>query len=96
MKAWIVEDRFDEWVTLVHAKTTGKAKVEVASWFGSDFLSLNAKRLPGLDDKPITYQNALDAGFQYTTDELGDEFTPEYQFINDCNCDICKGIKNEN
>jgi hypothetical protein len=63
MKAWIVYCG-DEWNELTHANTAGKAKVAIMKSIGFDnYIYLGAKRLPGLDDKPITYQNAKDAGF---------------------------------
>jgi len=50
---------------------------------------MRAKRIPGLDNKPITYQNAKDAGFQYWDDDAGDCLLPEF-FNNDCRCELCK------
>ncbi len=96
MKAWIVG--CEEWVMLVHAETRGKAKTTVMGITGGDynFTDFSAKRIPGLDDKPITYQNAKEAGFQYTdlvgTEEIDEDgYLLEKYFINDCRCDICKG-----
>lgn len=93
MKAWTVSDRSEEWAGLFHAETEGKAKLKGMEEYGlDDFTEMRAKRIPGLDDKPITHQNALDAGFQYWDDENGDYLKPE-DFQNDCRCDICKGAK---
>jgi len=89
MKAWIVFYA-DEYCALFHAETRGKAKLRMIENYGdNDFLAYRAKRLPGLDDKPITYQNAKDAGFEYTQDD-SEILAPESEFINDCRCDICK------
>ena len=95
MKAWIVY-YYDEWCSLVHAETRGKACLYIRDTIdsGLDFLDFRAIRLPGLDDKPITYGNACEAGFHYL-DEYHEEkplFPPEADeyFVNDCNCKICK------
>ena len=96
MKAWIVGD--GNWCELVHAKTAGKAKALVAV-SRDEFVTMKAKRLSGLDDKPITYDNAKAAGFRYE-DPLGDGEYDEYDgicymkpehFSNWCRCDICTG-----
>jgi hypothetical protein len=96
MKGWIVWWG-DDICTLVHADTRGKAKLLGMSILdGDDFLFARALRAPGLDDKPITYQNAKDAGFQYSDggyseDGDGDGHLLPELFTNDCHCDICKG-----
>jgi hypothetical protein len=99
MKAWIVDDGGD-CCTLVHAETIGKAKLKGQSALNVDYydyLYVRAKRIPGLDDKPITYQNAKDAGFQYIDLYGGDSDEDGYLkpelFFNDCYCEICKGSK---
>ena len=95
MKGWIVWFG-DDVCTLVHADTRGRAKLLGKGILGSDeFTEMRALRMKGLDDKPITYQNAKDDGFQYTNggySEDGDEdgyLLPEL-FTNDCHCDICR------
>jgi hypothetical protein len=95
MKAWIVFDTSEEWFSLFHAYTAGKAKLRGLEEYNLDsFTEMRARRIPGLDDKPITYQNAKDAGFEYTNGgytEDGDEhgwLLPEF-FINNCRCKIC-------
>ncbi|MBU0791725.1 MAG: hypothetical protein KKC55_14845 [Gammaproteobacteria bacterium] len=94
MKAWIVY-YYDEWCSLVHAETRGKACAYIKDIIDTelDFLDFRAIRIPGLDNKPITYLNTVKAGFRY---QIEDDvynppiFTkPEY-FVNDCNCKICK------
>lgn len=90
MKAWVVSIP-EDWCSLVHADTRGKAIVQVRQHISdyNEFTDFRAERLPGLDDKPITYQNAKDAGFEYI-DEYGTG-EPEDWFINDCYCGICTG-----
>ena len=99
MKAWIVSDFGDEWCSLFHADTAGRAKLRGLEEYNlDDFTTMRAKRLLGLDNKPITYQNAKDAGFQfsdggYLEDGNGDgNLLPEL-FSNDCRCDICMEAK---
>jgi hypothetical protein len=93
MKAWIVYYG-DEWCTLVHADTRGKAKAQAINnvFEGDGFTEFSANRLPGLDDKPITYQNAKEAGFEYRDDWDGNPLKAA-EFINDCRCDICLSHK---
>lgn len=92
MKAWVVS--YDhEFCSLFHAETSGKAKMLLMGEYGrdGDFVDYRARRLPGLDDRPITYENAKAAGFEYQ-DESGDTIPlEELIFTNDCHCDICKG-----
>ena len=96
MKAWIVSVRYGDCCTLVHAETAGKAKSQACWDLDCEFMDVNAARLSGLDDKPITFQNAKEAGFQYTDDEgINDEDEDEYfldekYFTNSCTCEICK------
>ena len=96
MKAWIVYYYDNEWCSLVHAETRGKACAYVRDCYdkGFDFLDFSAIRLPGLDDKPITFDNAADAGFFYQNPDTGilepTELHQREAFINDCNCKICK------
>ncbi len=93
MKAWIVYYYDNEWCNLVHAETKGKACAYIrdAIDVGLDFLDFRAIRIPELDNKPITYNNAAESGFFYR-DEFsnGKRVAPEESFINDCRCKICK------
>jgi len=97
MKAWMVSwgDPYDGCI-LIHAETRGKAMHLGQNELDCDvFIEMRAVRIKGLDDKPITYQNADDVGFHYTDPEHGDEdgyMLPEH-FTNYCECDICKGGK---
>ena len=97
MKAWIVYYE-DEWCSLVHAQTSGQAKAYIMNRIdpGNGFICFRAIRLAGLDDKPITYTNALEAGFQYRDypDNKSPYDFPEVYFVNDCNCRICKPKEN--
>ena len=92
MKAWIVYYD-DEWCSLVHAETRGKACAYIMNKIdpGDGFIHFHALRLPDLDNKPITFGNAGSAGFFYKDEqEFGTVFYPEETFINDCACKICK------
>ena len=93
MKAWIVQYE-DDWCSLVHEETRGKACAYIMNKVdpGDGFIHFRAIRLPGLDDKPITYGNACEAGFHYLDEYQKPLFPPEADeyFINDCSCEICK------
>ena len=88
MKCYIVNTG-DEWCSLVHAQTRGQAIQRIRKWVdpGESFLDFSARRCPGLDNRPITYQNAKDAGFEYG-DGYGGRLTENY-FTNDCHCELC-------
>ena len=86
-KAWIVYCG-DEWVTLIHADTRGKAIANARQWIdnSADFIAFRATRFPEMDDRKFTYQDCKDAGFEYDRDDDGKPY-----FWNDCSCDICEG-----
>jgi hypothetical protein len=91
MKAWSVTYG-DEWYTLMHAATRGKAiqrAMRQVCDMDNDYIGFSARRLPGLDDKPINYDNAKGAGFEYLDDIEGQPI-PSEEFVNDCPCGICK------
>jgi len=90
MKCWIVGIQ-DEWCSLVHIETRGKARAWAARMYDQEFVDLYARRLPELDNKPITHGNAKAAGFEYEDESWGGFIKPE-EFINDCRCEICKTI----
>lgn len=94
MKAWVVYPKGDDWCTLIHAETRGKAIQKVMDIYDPDwysFIDYKALRKPGLDGKSITYDNALDAGFRYVDSDDQTRYLPKEYFINDCRCEICKG-----
>lgn len=97
LKAYQAEFEDGEWCVLIHGETAGKAKarfmrVQPDPWFDeSMWVEIRLKRVPGLDDKSITFENCQAAGFNYT-DEYG-EPGPESQFYNYCDCPICKEQK---
>lgn len=95
MKAWIVGERGQMCCVLVHAKTAGKAKQIVANEFDFIFTDVRSIRLPGLDDKPITYDNAKDACFEYGEYDDDGNFIPcpPETFENYCQCEICRQHK---
>ncbi len=79
----------EEWCSLVHGETPGEAKSRFQDEFDVDFTTIGLKRIPGLDDKPITYENAKAAGFEYTDVDTEDLLGPD-QFANYCPCEICR------
>ena len=86
MKAWFVCDREDIGV-LFHAETRGKAKVLGAaemSFDPLDYIYVYARRVPELDDKPLTIENV----------EKAQVFDPspdgQWYRYNPCRCEICK------
>lgn len=100
MKAWQVIHS-DDWCTLMHAETRGQAITAATNHvsYGDEFTEFRALRLPGLDDKPITYENAKAAGFEYEPDRWFDcdadqASYNESIFSNDCPCEICKTAQN--
>lgn len=79
---------------VVHAETPGKAKQTVRSQMNIfdfdyiEFTHVRAKRQKELDNKPITIQSMIDAGFDMTYE--GEPI--EYLDV-ECKCDICKSVK---
>ena len=84
---------------MVHAKTRGKAIAYIMNKIdpGYGFIHFHAIRLSGLDDKKITYDNAVKAGFFYY-DAFSGKPIPRpasiRAFVNDCTCRICKAKEN--
>ena len=90
MKAWVVFSP-DEWCTLMHADTRGKAIIKAIECVAGDpteYIDFRVRRLPGMDDKPFTYKDCADVGFHYLDDWDGGELK-EIDFVNDCPCEIC-------
>lgn len=75
MKAWRVTDLERDWenTDVVHAPTRGLAKTK--SWLmidaGLGFLEVRAVREPLLDDKPLSVENMVAAGFIYRCHSCG-------------------------
>jgi hypothetical protein len=88
MLAFVGTFREEEWCTLIHGETRGKAKsrFERCNPGGGRYTDIQLRKLPGQDDLPFTFLNAKAAGFEY---ENEDETIPG--FINDCDCPICRG-----
>lgn len=76
----------------MHAETRGKAILRAMRNVNDSeaYTDFRARRLPGLDGKPITYQNAKAAGFEYWDGDNSETLLSEDEFINDCDCEICK------
>lgn len=100
MKAYVAQFKDEEWCTLIHGKTRAQAKYNFLHWEPTGMADrsywndIRLRRLPGLDDLPITYENAKAAGFEYAANEFDDDGNslddgPDH-FVNDCCCEICK------
>lgn len=95
MKAYVASFEGCDWVALIHGETRGKAKRmfwECAPEQEGDYIDIRMRRIPGLDDKPITYENAKQSGFEYRDDSVG-EVLEEYEFDNYCHCSVCNPNK---
>jgi hypothetical protein len=92
VKAYFVYPRNEYRGYFIHAETPGKAKQNVRrqmNIFDFDYLEfteVRAKRQKELDDKPITIQSMIDAGFDMTF-----EGEPIVELDVECGCEICKG-----
>jgi hypothetical protein len=92
MLAFVARFDEEEWCTLVHGETRGKAKSRFyRAWWGDrdEWNDIRLRRLPGLDDTPFTYEAAKAAGFEYAHSEYAGGSPAD--FINDCDCEICGG-----
>lgn len=94
MLAYIASIKGEEWCTLVHGETRGKAKYRFyrnsPQWIDKeDWVFIRLRRLPGQDDKPFTFETALAAGFQYNNEMEDGDPDPE-GFTHDCDCPLCK------
>lgn len=103
MKAYKAEFLGEDWCTLIHGETEGRAKANFLRWnpMTSErevFTEIRLTRLPELDDLPITYETATAAGFEYEYDEdtYNPPIDPEALFTNDCQCRICKEHEDKN
>jgi hypothetical protein len=88
MKAWFVHTKDDYIGFVVHADTPGKAKRMCAADLDcshGDWVYVRTRRCKELDDKAVTLENMVDAGFDMTYEgEPIDDVTVL------CDCDICK------
>ena len=98
-KAYIAKFRDEDWCFLVHGETPGKARARANRVTPGDsdrstFVDIGLTRLPGCDDRPLTAENAFEAGFRYgfDSDDSGDVGDPQYWNI-DCDCPICRAGK---
>ena len=97
MKCWWAYIPDEDWGVFIHGETSGKAKQRAMRCSGFDwydFIDIHLRREPKLDNINLTYKNMIDVGRMYLNFESEPtEFIPEYQFVNDCDCEICKGSK---
>ena len=96
MLAYVAKYDNEEWSILVHGETRGKAKFQFVrcepsgNYDSSMWNEIRLRRLPRQDDKPFTYENSKAAGFEYWYDEESDIILPEDDFINFCDCPVCR------
>jgi hypothetical protein len=94
IKAWFVTPKDEDYGYLIHAETRGKAiyqALKYAEYFHCDrteFTHLQARRFPKMDDKRITFHNALAAGIEMRSED-GDKITPN-DFENICWSPLCR------
>jgi hypothetical protein len=85
-----------DWCLLVHGETPGKAKsrflrIDPCDGWDGGYTDIRLTRIPGLDNRPITFENAHTAGFHYAYEEEGEpDFDYEKAFSNECDCPICR------
>jgi len=84
-KAWVVGPYRDVWVCIVHAHTRGQAKAKLMSEIG-DFTAIRAIREPRMDNKLVTEENLLDAGFP---EEYNGDPIDATGYLGFCGCDLC-------
>lgn len=95
MKGWVGKFKGEEWCMLVHGETAAKAKNNFHRWEPSgygEYVIIRVHRIPGLDDKPITRENARNAGFSYYDESR--VTLDDIHFVNDCRCKICRDYEN--
>jgi hypothetical protein len=93
--AYVAEFKDEGWVMLVHAETRNKAKWNFLRWNPSgydweSYIYVRLRRLPKADNIPFTFESAAAAGFWYSEEEDGKEEPSPENFINDCQCPLCK------
>jgi hypothetical protein len=102
MKAYFAQYKNEDWGTLIHGETRGKAKSRFSrcdpsgEYYHGMWNKIQLTRVPGLDDKPFTYENGKAADWLYLSedyDENGRMSISELDWFNDCDCEICKGDK---
>ncbi len=88
MKAWEVMHKQEEWSVIVHADTRGKAIVAGQSVGADDFIELSARRLPLIDDKPVTKELMIESGWREGL--LDSEMSGANDYTFPCGCEHCK------
>jgi len=63
MKAWEVFPIDRDYSVIVHADTRGKAIAKGCSVEFLDFIEMRARRIPQMDDKAVTKELMLEAGW---------------------------------
>lgn len=87
MKAWQVGPYNEDWVFIVHAETRGKARKMAAPYADWEFTNVRATRLPSLDDRIITRDRLIEAGFP---ERVAGKSIEVQDYLIECRCDICE------
>lgn len=87
MKAWEIISIDQEWSVIVHADTRGKAVAKACNVENGEFIEFRTRRLPLIDDKPITRELMIASG--WPEEYLEEPFDPTlWTFV--CGCEHCK------
>jgi hypothetical protein len=101
----LIDPDGEPYTALIHGETRSKARWRAYrcdpsdpddfKWFMQNTVLTH---MPLLDDKPITYENALAADFQYEDydqepDADGNRFITPEKFTTECDCPLCKEVK---
>jgi|WetSurSiteA1Bulk_404760.scaffolds.fasta_scaffold14787_2 hypothetical protein len=85
LKAYVVEFKGSDWCDFTHATTGQEArKMFWKEWaHEGEFIDIRARRIPELDDIPLTGENIHNAGFDGGWLHCGVADT--------CHCKLCRG-----
>ena len=63
MKAWEVSPIDQEWSVIIHEDTRGKAIARGCGVEFTEFTEMSARRIPNMDDKTVTKELMIEAGW---------------------------------
>ena len=86
MKAWEVFTVDRDWSVIVHANTRGKAIVKGCSVDFNDFIEMRARRIQQMDDRAITKELMIEAG--WPEEYIEEPFNPGLWTF-PCGCEYC-------
>lgn len=87
MKAWEVSPIYDEWSVIVHADTRGRAIAKGCNVEFTLFVEMRARRIPQMDDKPVTKELMIEAGW---CEETIEEPFDSRLWTFPCGCEHCR------